>query len=405
MTEELNSLAKALDVVLETNKTGIASASNIKSLWESLSYNGSNDLAWILRGGTGVSYAEILRDVCEKQKVKSILDGDDEAAILGNEQLLIEKLFTDIWDKMSEEERAILINEMDLNVGAMPLHGMALPAILAAAKLGGFATYQLTLIVANTVARALFGSGLAFATNTALMRGLGAFLGPIGWFASGAWMIIDIAGPAYRKTLPSVVIVAALRQQQKQREIIGIIGPGSVGKDSLLKYVFEIDTPNIHPTPGTTKDVTVYNTKNNLLRVMNFPGFRDLRPDVNVGIDEMIQSCSLFLYLLNGNEIPKSDDLEEYKKISSQWGKDGRVPVIHILNKWDKADEDEKEIILSETAKRLCIRKEEIIVSCMKPERNKRLHQESVAVIRKRINESAQCRGKAQVFSIGTLNK
>jgi len=37
--------------------------------------------------------------------------------------------------------------------------------------------------------------------------------GPIGWVITGLWTAIDIAGPAYRVTIPTVIQIAVLRQQ------------------------------------------------------------------------------------------------------------------------------------------------------------------------------------------------
>jgi hypothetical protein len=112
---------------------------------------------------------------------------------------------------MSEEERRELLRAMDLDPGLAA--GAAVPAVaVIAGELGGFATYQLAVIVANAVARALLGRGLSFAAGAALTRALGVVLGPVGWIASGAWLAIDLAGPAYRKTVPAVIQVAALRE-------------------------------------------------------------------------------------------------------------------------------------------------------------------------------------------------
>ena len=38
--------------------------------------------------------------------------------------------------------------------------------------------------------------------------------GPIGWAITGLWTAIDVAGAAYRVTIPAVIQVAALRQRR-----------------------------------------------------------------------------------------------------------------------------------------------------------------------------------------------
>ena len=74
-------------------------------------------------------------------------------------------------------------------------------------------SYQITLIVVNAVAKLLIGRGLSVAGNAALTRVMAAFAGPIGWVLTGLWTAIDIAGPAYRVTIPAVIQVAALRKK------------------------------------------------------------------------------------------------------------------------------------------------------------------------------------------------
>lgn len=69
--------------------------------------------------------------------------------------------------------------------------------------------------MANGIARALIGRGLGFGVNAGIMRAMGVFAGPIGWILTGMWTLIDIAGPAYRVTIPAVIFVAFLRANLK----------------------------------------------------------------------------------------------------------------------------------------------------------------------------------------------
>ena len=80
-------------------------------------------------------------------------------------------------------------------------------------RMGGFKSYQLTLIVVNAVLKALIGRGLTLAGNVALTRTMAVLTGPIGWAITAIWTAIDVAGAAYRVTIPAVIQVAALRQK------------------------------------------------------------------------------------------------------------------------------------------------------------------------------------------------
>ena len=43
-------------------------------------------------------------------------------------------------------------------------------------------------------------------------------MGPVGFVVAGIWTTIDLAGPAYRVTVPVVLQVAFLRQRSKLSE-------------------------------------------------------------------------------------------------------------------------------------------------------------------------------------------
>ena len=71
--------------------------------------------------------------------------------------------------------------------------------------------------------KAILGRGLSLAGNAALTRTMSVQLARIGWTITGLWTAIDIAGPAYRVTIPAVIHVAVLRQKylydEKARDV------------------------------------------------------------------------------------------------------------------------------------------------------------------------------------------
>ncbi len=82
-----------------------------------------------------------------------------------------------------------------------------------AIKLGKFKSYQLAVIIVNAVWKAVFGRGLTLVANSTLTKWMSVFAGPVGWTISGIWTAVDMAGPAYRVTIPAVVQIAYLRQK------------------------------------------------------------------------------------------------------------------------------------------------------------------------------------------------
>lgn len=170
-------------------------------------FGGNSIVNNIFRFGKGVKYDEILSDVLDKLEVSY----SKSFNIIDKENALIEKIFTDILEKIPEDEKTKMIKDMDLGVTSFTNQAIII-AIQSGLKAGGFLSYQITVIVANYVAKLLLGRGLTLATNAALTKGLSLFIGPIGWAVTGIWTAIDIAGPAMRVTLPACVIVACLRK-------------------------------------------------------------------------------------------------------------------------------------------------------------------------------------------------
>jgi uncharacterized protein YaaW (UPF0174 family) len=171
---------------------------------------GANSLATIFRGGEGVLYKEVLTDVCDKMKVNYNKDASVEII----EMNLLMKMLTEAMKGLSADELKKIVEDLNLNTTNFTAQAVTV-ALQGAIRFSGFAAYQVALIVANAVAKALLGSGLKLATNAALTRAMSVFAGPIGWSITGLWTFVDIAGPAYRVTIPAVIQVAFLRAKIK----------------------------------------------------------------------------------------------------------------------------------------------------------------------------------------------
>ena len=179
---------------------------------------GGNTLLNIVRG-TGVTYDKIVQDVAKRLKVAFDKDIDDASSI---EMRIHMKIMQKAWDKMSYEEKKELLTDLGLAkiLAAGIPKAMPLAAIQTAINAGGFAAYstglKLTLNVANAAAKLVLGKGLQLGTNAAIASGttrIMSFLaGPIGWAISGILTIIQLAGPAYRVTIPCVLHIGMLRR-------------------------------------------------------------------------------------------------------------------------------------------------------------------------------------------------
>ena len=170
---------------------------------------GANSFATMFRGGKGVTYKEVLTDVCDKLKVNYNKDSSVEVI----EQNMLLKILKDAIEKMSPEE----IRELAESMGVKDFKSISKDALIggfqALFRAGGFKSYQLTVMIVNAILKALIGRGLTMGGNIVLTRTMAILTGPIGWVITGLWTAVDIAGAAYRVTIPAVIQVAALRQK------------------------------------------------------------------------------------------------------------------------------------------------------------------------------------------------
>ena len=185
--------------------------------------------------GEGPSYFEIVCDVASKlnapyNKNKSISDIEDS---------ILETILEKTLNKMSDADKEELMKEMGGKAG-FSKGGITTAAFITIFRAGGFRSYQLTLIIANQIARLILGSGFRLATNTAMVRAASILSGPIGWAITGLWTAVDLAGPSYKVTIPCVIQIAMLR---KKLNSIICDNCDAVLSDSTMKFCPECGDP------------------------------------------------------------------------------------------------------------------------------------------------------------------
>ncbi|EFQ23010.1 protein of unknown function UPF0174 [Aminomonas paucivorans DSM 12260] len=174
---------------------------------------GANTICTVLRGGKGVVYREVLTDVCDKLKVNYNKNASTERI----EFCMFEKVLCDAMEKMTDEDLAEAAKSFGFRDYAHAPKEVLIALIQGIIRAGGFKSYQVILVIANALMRAIAGRGLSFALNAALSRAVSLFAGPVGWIITAIWALVDIAGPAYRVTIPLVIEVATLRQYVKMK--------------------------------------------------------------------------------------------------------------------------------------------------------------------------------------------
>ena len=164
--------------------------------------------------GNSPEYKEILCNVCKKMKVN--FNKDQKVEFI--EEHLLEKVLTDVWEKLSNDEKKQLLNTAQSKYAKKDMEKEGLAALMIAFKAGGFASYKLTMVIVNAVAKQLLGHGLTFVTNATINKTLAALTGPVGIAMMTAVMAYDIAGPAYRVVIPCTILIAGFRKEYNMKE-------------------------------------------------------------------------------------------------------------------------------------------------------------------------------------------
>lgn len=226
--------AGACKKLMEARSAGTIDESARALIAEELQRFGGNSLFNLMRGGAGVPYKEILCDVASH--VKADFKSKSDCAQI--EIAILESVLEQSLHKMSEQEKADLFTEFGSTYmpGAGPVLMMTLQTAI---KASGFGAYKLTAVVANAVAKATLGRGLAFGASAGLMRGISVFTGPIGWAITAIWTVFDLGSPAYRVTVPCVIQIAYMRQKAAYRSCPTCKAPAEVGK----KFCAECGSP------------------------------------------------------------------------------------------------------------------------------------------------------------------
>ncbi|CAI0887087.1 DUF3944 domain-containing protein [Serratia fonticola] len=172
---------------------------------------GANTLVSLMRLGQGVTYREILGDVCDKLDVNYNLKSSTETI----ELCLLMKVLEKSLDQMTPEELATFSRNMQLDL-TNPTPQLILMAVQAAIRTSSLAALELATVLSASVITSLGGIA-TWGTVVVASRALSVISGPVAIALSSAWMISDIAGPAYRVTIPACIIVAWLRQQRLSR--------------------------------------------------------------------------------------------------------------------------------------------------------------------------------------------
>lgn len=175
-------------------------------------YYGSSDIAYMARsifgsGDGGVSPEEVITDVCEKLSVKIKLGGSTEARL---ERLVTAVVEKELFSKTPEElgqafrELGIAPSQANLVLDHLKRNGKVAVLPVLIEIMGP----KIALAVVETVIISIIAHIVGREAAKVLVKELVKrnpwinVLGPVVWALSSAWLLLDLQGPAYRKTVP-----------------------------------------------------------------------------------------------------------------------------------------------------------------------------------------------------------
>ena len=170
---------------------------NMKAVYKELIHEfqlfGGDTIANSFRGH-GVTYSEILKDVCDKKKVSY----NKSTSIPRLEMYLLQKLVDDTLEELKLDSNDY--NSTDAMKDAIAI------ALMSPQFVNYILQFILRAVAPKLAGQLLLVGGVGFAR-------LGGMLVPAINIVMAAWMLKDITGPAFRVIIPGVIMIIYMRKK------------------------------------------------------------------------------------------------------------------------------------------------------------------------------------------------
>lgn len=320
--DELLPLAVALGVRAEDLGLGALAG----ELEASLRRAGGHAIVNVLRGGKGPPYGRVLRGLMKRLSLKVAAEADDEAM----EQAISAAVLRSAWDKLEPVARARAWSLLGMD-GEPPTNGRRALDV-AKSRLGRSTGYQIGAVLAGATAARVASIVLL------PIAPVGA-LGALWWFGR----------PKLSVLLPAVLEVSRLRQTVRHRITVGILGSPSAGKDAALRALFGIDTGNIDPIAGSTREVAIHRVPGaTALYVINTPGLGDIDKAVTEETRQVLDHIDLYVYVVNAQGGVQAREKADWDRVVAT----GR-PALAVVNKIDTLRERDRPRYLEDARAKL----------------------------------------------------
>lgn len=189
-------------------------------------------------------------------------------------------------------------------------------------KLGKTYNYKVAALAAGSAA-------------TRLLPLLVAPISPVGILGFAFWWM---GRPRLERLVPAVLAIARLRAVVRHRVTIGVVGSPSSGKDAALRTIFGVDTGNIHPVAGSTREVSITRIPDaTALFVVNTPGLGDVVESVTEEARQILQHIDVYLVLVSAQGGVQTRERETWDAVAAT----GR-PALVVVNKIDTLREEDR---------------------------------------------------------------
>lgn len=190
---------------------------DMKGMWQDIACElqrfGGNTFLNLFRHGRGPAYEQIVFDVCKKMGMKNVAKHDTAEDM---EQKLLYHTTEKMAEQLSEEEIRQMMRDLKIEGHSYTRQGLMAALLMAKQMNQRLFLYSIEYLT-RIVTTFLVGRGVMRAGFGLLSRSTQLLFGPVGWIVCGAWTAWDIAGPAYRVTVPAVLQVAYMRMRYKTR--------------------------------------------------------------------------------------------------------------------------------------------------------------------------------------------
>ncbi len=297
-----------------------------KAISSRLRRHAANDLANIaLRRGEGPSYDTVLKLAADRLGVAI---PDDEPGLA--EHVIAMEHTRSTWHLLPDRERTERWQEARGDLPA-PAQGDQALEKLKAKHTRGFSYHVMQLINEPSV--------------------------PL----PGCMFLAWLARPRFDIVLPAILEVGRLRQAVRHRVTIGVVGSPSSGKDAAIATLFGIQTGNVSPVAGSTKEVEIARLPGPTYRAVG-PGMGDIIKDVHDEARAILDHIDVYLYVINAQGGVQAREKRDYVELL----RTGR-PVLAVINKIDTIREPDRERYLEDARAKLRAQPEDFLAAAFDP--------------------------------------